>query len=203
MSYICEFFSKVFRFVKKLCNDKKLSFIDLYITKFYKNKDKKIHRDNDLPTVINATGDKLWENEREEWHRDNDLPAVEFANGTKYWFVNGKCHRDNGLPAIDCINGDKWWIVNGERHRIGILPAVELASGYKAWYIYDRQYTYEEVCNYYKTLTRFGRYCLKKIRMRRLRRLRWIHGELLCMPAKGSYPGGQDYHKMVSYFMSM
>jgi hypothetical protein len=26
--------------------------------------------------------------------------------------------------------------------------------------------------------------------MRKLRRLRWIHGELLCMPPKGSYPGG-------------
>jgi hypothetical protein len=58
-------------------------------------------------------------------------------------------------------------------------------------------------CNYYIILTRFGRYCLRKIRMRRLRRLRWIHGELLCMHTKGSYPGGLDYHEMVSYFMSM
>jgi hypothetical protein len=62
---------------------------------------------------------------------------------------------------------------------------------------------YEQVCNYYKILSRFGRYCLKNIRMNRLRRLRWIHGELLCMPPKGSYLGGQDYHRMVSYFMSM
>jgi hypothetical protein len=44
---------------------------------------------------------------------------------------------------------------------------------------------------------------LKKIRMRKLSRLRYIHGELLCMPAKGSYLGGQDYHQMVSYFMNM
>jgi hypothetical protein len=39
--------------------------------------------------------------------------------------------------------------------------------------------------------------------MKRLKRVKLIHGELLCMPVKGSYPGGQDYHKMVSYFMSM
>jgi hypothetical protein len=39
--------------------------------------------------------------------------------------------------------------------------------------------------------------------MRKLKRLKWIHGELLCMPPKSSYPGGQDYHKMVSYFMNM
>jgi hypothetical protein len=62
---------------------------------------------------------------------------------------------------------------------------------------------YEKICKHYKILTRFGRYCLKKIRMKRLRRVKWIHGELLCMPSKGNYPGGQDYHKMVSYFMSM
>jgi hypothetical protein len=37
--------------------------------------------------------------------------------------------------------------------------------------------------------------------MRQLKRVRWIHGELLYMPPKGSYPGGRDYHQMVSYFL--
>jgi hypothetical protein len=83
------------------------------------------------------------------------------------------------------------------------LPAIEYNNGDKEWWINDEKCTYKQVCNYYKILTRFGRYCLKKIRMNRLRKLRWIHGELLCMPPKGSYPGGKDYHQMVSYFMSM
>jgi hypothetical protein len=88
-------------------------------------------------------------------------------------------------------------------HRLGGLPAIEYASGNKLWYIYNENYTYDQILNYYKTLKKFGRYCLRKIRMRKLRRLRWIYGELLCMPSKGGYPGGQDYHKMISYFMNM
>lgn len=52
----------------------------------------------------------------------------------------------------------------------------------------------------YLTLARFGRLCLKKIKMNRLKKKRWIHGELLCKPPTNSYPGGSDYHEMVSYF---
>jgi hypothetical protein len=129
------------------------------------------------------SGTKWWYNAKRKLHRDNDLPAVEFVDGDKYWYVNGLLHRNNGLPAIEYISG--------------------YTSGCKLWYIYNKEYTYEQVCNYYQTLKNFGRYCLKKIKMRRLRKVRYIHGELLCMPAKGSYPGGQDYHKMVSYFMSL
>jgi hypothetical protein len=148
-------------------------------------------------------GNKRWYNENKQLHRDNDLPAIEAASGTKYWFVNGKKHRDNDLPVIEWVNGDKHWYVNDERHRLGGLPAIEFADGSKEWWIYGKYYSYEQVISYYKILKKFGRYCLKKIRMRKLRRFRWIHGELLCMPVKGSYPGGQDYHQIVSYFMSM
>jgi hypothetical protein len=137
-------------------------------------------------------------------HRDNDLPAIEDAYGDKLWYINGKLHRDNGLPAVEYSNGSKEWCVNGKLHRLGGLPAREYANGtVKEWYIYNKKYTYLQVCKQYKILKGFGRYCLKKIRMNRLRKLRRIHGELLCMPVKGSYPGGRDYHKMVSYFMSM
>jgi hypothetical protein len=83
------------------------------------------------------------------------------------------------------------------------LPAIEYVNGQKEWYIYNENYTYGQVCNSYKILKGFGRYCLKKIRIKRLKRVSWIHKELLCMPPKGSYPGGQDYHQAVSYFMSM
>jgi hypothetical protein len=163
---------------------------------------KGLHRDNDLPAIEWVNGIKEW------WingmrHRDNDLPAIEWKNGDKVWYVNGKLHRENDLPAIEETNGNKEWLINGRLHRLGGLPAIEFADGRKSWWINYNQYTFEQVINYYKILKKFGRYCLRKIRMRRLRRVRWIHGELLCMPVKGSYPGGQDYHKMVSYFMSM
>jgi hypothetical protein len=162
----------------------------------------KSHRDNDLPAVEYANGSKYWYVNGKQ-HRGNDLPAVEYAGGNKEWCVNGKLHRDNDLPAIEYADGDKEWYVNDKLHRFGGLPAREYKDGTKVWFIFGKYRTYEQVINYYKILKNFGRYCLKKIRMNRLRRVRWIHGELLCMPIKGSYPGGQDYHQMVSYFMSM
>jgi hypothetical protein len=148
-------------------------------------------------------GNKTWYNENGELHRDNDLPAVEFINGDTEWYANGKLHRLNNLPAIENVNGDKLWNENGKCHHLGGLPAIEYANGRKEWYIYGHNYSYKQVINSYKILKRFGRYCLRKIRMKRLKRVSWIHGELLCMPSKRNYPGGQDYHKMVSYFMSM
>jgi hypothetical protein len=189
---------------------------------YYKGK---LHRDNDLPAIKYANGIKKWYING-KLHRNNDLPAMKCTNGEKHWYYNGKLHRNNDLPAIITNNIDieyeadeyriyhpyhpinenitkKEWYINRKRHRLGGLPAIENINGDKEWYIYDKQFTYEQVINYYHTLTRFGRYCLRKIRINRLRRLKWIHGELLCMPIKGSYPGGQDYHKMVSYFMSM
>jgi hypothetical protein len=132
---------------------------------------------------------------------DNALSVIIGINSKKY-YKNGKLHRDNDLPA-KVADGYKMWFVDGKCHRLGGLHAVEYRDGSRFWYIYHKRYTYGQVYNYYKILKGFGRHCLRKIRMRRLRRLRWIHGELLCMPAKGSYSGGQDYHKMVSYFMSM
>jgi hypothetical protein len=175
---------------------------DNYGNKRWYNANGEYHRDNDLPAIENADGDNEWYVNGKR-HRDNDLPAREDSNGDKWWYVNGKCYRDNGLPAIEAASGNKYWLINRIFHRLNGLPAVEDTDGYNEWWIYGKEYTYEEVISYYKILTRFGRYCLRKIRMRKLRRLRWIHGELLCMPVKGNYPGGQDYHQMVSYFMSM
>lgn len=56
---------------------------------------------------------------------------------------------------------------------------------------------------YYFCLAKFGIYSLKQIRMKRLKQVRWIHGELLCMPPRGNFLGGQDYHKMADYFMKL
>jgi hypothetical protein len=161
-----------------------------------------LHSDNGLPAIEKLNGGKKWR-VNGKLHRDNGLPAIEKLNGEKEWWVNGKLHRDNDLPAIEYANGEKHWLRSGIYQRLGGLPAIVFTNGNKHWFIHNKEYTYEQVINYYKILARFGRYCLKKIRMRKLRRLRYIHGELLCMPPKGSYPGGQDYHEAVSYFMSM
>jgi hypothetical protein len=129
-------------------------------------------------------GTKIWYNAKRKLHRDNDLPAVECADRSKHWSVNRKQHRDNDLPAVELANGNKLWYVNNMRHRLDGLLTIENVNGYKSWYIYSKKFTYKKVCNYYKILKNFGRYCLKKIRMRQLRRVRYIHGELLCMPPK-------------------
>jgi hypothetical protein len=150
---------------------------------------------------ITKHGNVRWYNAYRELHRGNDLPAIEDADGRKEWYINGLRHRDNDLPAIECANGDKLWYENGKSHRLGGLSACKYTNGDKSsCWIYGEYYTYSDICNYYKILKRFGRYCLRKIRMRKVR---WIHGELLCMPSKGNYPGGQDYHQTVSYFMSL
>eukprot|EP01117_Protostelium_nocturnum_P012134 TRINITY_DN4452_c0_g1_i17.p1 TRINITY_DN4452_c0_g1~~TRINITY_DN4452_c0_g1_i17.p1 ORF type:complete len:116 (+),score=25.07 TRINITY_DN4452_c0_g1_i17:74-421(+) len=50
-----------------------------------------------------------------EVHRDNDLPAIIEANGTQYWFKKGKPHRDNNLPAIIRADGTREWWKEGKR----------------------------------------------------------------------------------------
>jgi len=102
-------------------------------TWWYKNK--KLHRDNNLPAFELANGDKKWF-VNGQLHRDNG-PAIERAdgvNGNRLWFINGKHHRDDGLPAIEYDNGNNEWWVDNNRHRDGGKPAIEY-DGYKAWYV--------------------------------------------------------------------
>jgi hypothetical protein len=201
MNEITKFFYKLYNYFAKDYSDEEPIVVNSEGNKFW-IVNGKIQRNNDLPAVEWFNGDKWWfvNGERQ---CDNDLPAIENANGDKYWYVNRKLHRDHDLPAIEKSDGDKYWYVNGQIHRLGGSYAIEYADGNKQWLIHNKHYTLDQVCNYYKILKRFGRYCLRKIRMRQLRHSRWINVELLCMPSKGSYPGGQDYHQMVSYFMSM
>ena len=104
---------------------------------WYKNG--KIHRDNDLPAVINLYGDQIWY-KNGEIHRDNDLPAIIYSNGAQYWYQNGLFHRDNDLPAIIFITGTQHWYKNGSLHRDNDLPAMVFADGSKQWYKNDERY---------------------------------------------------------------
>lgn len=123
------------------------------------------------------------------------------GDGTRHWYLNGQLHRDNDLPAIERPNRQQSWYQHGKLHRTGLKPAFEGYDGYNEWYKYNRCYGLAKLVEYYRRLESFAGYLIAKIRMRRLKQVRWIHGELLCMPPRGSYPGGQDYHKMIDYFM--
>lgn len=89
---------------------------------YYVNDDGLLHRDGDLPAVINTDGSQHWfRNGRR--HRDNDQPAAiytseSFYNGSQYWYINGELHRDNNQPAVIYGDGSKEWYVDGKRVRV-------------------------------------------------------------------------------------
>ena len=62
-------------------------------------------------------------------HRDDDLPAIVNANGSNQWYQNGKLHRDNDLPAIVWENGSKEWFRHGRRYRKNDLPVIVNEDG--------------------------------------------------------------------------
>ena len=81
--------------------------------KWYKNG--LLHRDNDLPTVIESNGDQFWY-QHNLLHRDNDLPAIILNDGTQYWYQHNLLHRDNDLPAVIWWDGDQFWYKNGIKY---------------------------------------------------------------------------------------
>lgn len=99
-------------------------------------KNGKIHRDNDLPAVIDYyDGIK----EKEIWYQDgvikrgneDDLPAVidydvNDEKECEKWYKNGKIHRDNDLPAYIIYSKHKieYWYQNGSRCRDDDKPAI-------------------------------------------------------------------------------
>jgi hypothetical protein len=90
--------------------------------KFY-FKNKKFHRDTDLPAVIRRNGDMRWYYEG-MLHRSNDKPALVDANGYKEWYYFGQYHRDLGLPAVMATNGYMAWYQKGKLHRSLSNPAL-------------------------------------------------------------------------------
>ena len=83
---------------------------DIYGDTYHYNKNDQLHRENDLPAIVYANGDKYWY-KNDQYHRENDLPAIVLANGNKYWYKNDRLHRENDLPAVvlaDCRT--EYWI---------------------------------------------------------------------------------------------
>jgi len=42
-------------------------------------------------------------------HRDNDLPAIIWNYGRREWYQFDQLHRNNDQPAVICANGRKEW----------------------------------------------------------------------------------------------
>ena len=59
---------------------------------------------------IDEFGTEIWRNKDGKLHRDNNLPAMIFKDRNKLFYKNGELHRLNG-PAIEYIDGTKkYWI---------------------------------------------------------------------------------------------
>lgn len=97
------------------------SYTDKYES-FSSYKNGKLHSFTDengeyLPARIINYGDKIWYKEG-LIHRENDLPAIiEKYNKRQEWRINSKLHREGDLPAIIHSNGYCEYYKNGKRHR--------------------------------------------------------------------------------------
>ena len=61
---------------------------------------------------IDEFGTEIWRNKDGKLHRDDDLPAMTYENGNKYWYKNDKLHRLNG-PAYEESSGYKKYYIEG------------------------------------------------------------------------------------------
>lgn len=91
--------------------------VDVIEGKTYFKVNGKLHRDVDLPAVIDREG-------RLEWFRNNmrdrrnGLPAVVGKNnGYKEWWINGNLSRENNLHTIENELGMCFWHKNNRKHR--------------------------------------------------------------------------------------
>jgi len=112
----------------------------------YHFKDCKLHRDNDLPAVIDSDGTQEWFIDG-LLHRDNDQPAAIFSTGNKAWYQHGKLHRDNDLPAVIEVDGTQKWYQHGKLHRDNDQPAIIWSTGSREWYQNDKNYRDNDLPN--------------------------------------------------------
>ena len=116
---------------------------------------------------LSSNGAHRWRNSQGQLHRDNNLPAVIDPDGTLSWYINGirrsvggpssiakdgtqawrnregQLHRTDG-PALIWPNGSQIWIVNGKQHRTD-GPAAIYTDGTQFWYVNDIDITYQVV----------------------------------------------------------
>ncbi len=106
--------------------------------KQFRYEDFRAHSDCEVwPRMTDIDGTKFWKNKEGQLHRD-DGPAAEYISGDKIWFQNGEYHRVDG-PAVENASGQKGWFVNGKLHRVD-GPAIENDLS-KHYYIEGKQLT--------------------------------------------------------------
>lgn len=64
--------------------------------------------------VRNLNGSLVWRNKDGRIHRDNDKPAFVWPDGTAVWYQHGEIHRENDQPAIIRHDGQKFWYEHGK-----------------------------------------------------------------------------------------
>lgn len=123
------------------------------VQSWYKNGE--LHRDNDLPAVIDYyTSTKAWYKDG-KLHRDNDLPAVisEYdLDITTKWYKNGQLHRDNDLPAVIIIEDSEyrlttkkeWWVNGKNQNDYNNIQLLQIINKLNNLNLPDIQKTIEE-----------------------------------------------------------
>ena len=102
-------------------------------------KDGKLHREDDLPAIMNPYYQEWWINGKR--HRDGNRPAI-IDSDIQEWWKNGFLHREGDLP--DFINGNnrnniRQWYNDGNLHRENDLPAI-ISQYYQEWWINGRHH---------------------------------------------------------------
>lgn len=108
-----------------------------------------LHRDDDLPALIDMCGTKYWY-QHGKLHRNGDQPAIlslpqnhwEGEEGEAWlrsWYQYGNLHRDGDQPAYIEGNGTQKWYQHGKLHRDGDQPAI---IGYEKWGAYSFTHYY-------------------------------------------------------------
>jgi antitoxin component YwqK of YwqJK toxin-antitoxin module len=86
-----------------------------------KNKFGLLHSIDDQPSIVD-NGNLYWHRDG-KIHRENDMPSIIMNNGDKYWYINGVPSRsDMSLPYIEMSNGKKRYrLEDGGYKKIGRL----------------------------------------------------------------------------------
>lgn len=92
----------------------------------------------DNPDQIDVNGIKYWTNEAGALHRDYDMPAIIQPSGAKTWLRNGKAHRDYDRPAKIDDDGTLSWYYANMTHRLGDKPAVIFPDGSAFWFYLNK-----------------------------------------------------------------
>lgn len=90
-------------------------------------------------TRVDSAGTKFWYNKEGKLHRDGDLPAVVYPDGGREYYRNGVTHRDRGPAVVMPSFNDSYKVKyyrNGKIHRVG-GPAV-YRSGHKEYWFRDK-----------------------------------------------------------------